>query len=216
MRDAAVRRGDRRWGYADVEDPSVFVAFTIVESPHPELVGAHLLGWTTTPWTLISNCGVAVAPEAMYVTVEHAGSASVARGGTTQDVVPRMLGRVGRPFDGATLVGTRYEPLCPNVEGAHRVVAADFVSLEDGTGVVHLAPAFGPEDLEIGRREGVGDVQAARRRGPVHRRAPAFVRGEFFKDADEAIIAPTCARAGCCCGPERSSRYPCAGGATRR
>ena len=70
-----------------------------------------------------------------------------------EDVLPDAR-PVGREFDGATLVGARYEPLYPNVEGAHRVVAADFVSLEDGTGVVHLAPAFGPEDLVIGRREG--------------------------------------------------------------
>ena len=82
-----------------------------------------------------------------------------------------------------------YEPLYPNVEGAHRVVAADFVSLEDGTGVVHLAPAFGPEDLEIGRREGWATFKPLDGEGRFTDQAPAFVRGEFFKEADEAIIA---------------------------
>ncbi len=60
-------------GYADVEDPSVFVKFTVVESDHDQLVGAHLLGWTTTPWTLISNTGLAVAKQATYVMVEQEG-----------------------------------------------------------------------------------------------------------------------------------------------
>jgi len=86
-------------------------------------------------------------------------------------------------------VGARYEPLYPNVEGAHGVVAADFVSLEDGTGVVHLAPAFGPEDLEIGRREGWATFKPLDGEGRFTDQAPAFVRGEFFKEADEAIIA---------------------------
>ena len=175
-------------GYADVEDPSVFVKFTVVESPDPELVGAHLLGWTTTPWTLISNTGVAVAPQAMYVTVEQDGERYVLAEERLADVVPDAR-PVGRPFEGATLVGARYEPLYPNVEGAHGVVAADFVSLEDGTGVVHLAPAFGPEDLEIGRREGWATFKPLDGEGRFTDQAPAFVRGEFFKEADEAIIA---------------------------
>ena len=105
-------------GYADVEDPSVFVKFTVVESPDPELVGAHLLGWTTTPWTLISNTGVAVAPQAMYVTVEQDGERYVLAEERLADVSPDAR-PVGRPFEGATLVGARYEPLYPNVEGAH-------------------------------------------------------------------------------------------------
>ena len=175
-------------GYADVEDPSVFVKFTVVESPDPELVGAHLLGWTTTPWTLISNTGVAVAPQAMYVTVEQDGERYVLAEERLADVSPDAR-PVGRPFEGATLVGARYEPLYPNVEGAHGVVAADFVSLGEGTGVVHLAPAFGPEDLEIGRREGWATFKPLDGEGRFTDQAPAFVRGEFFKEADEAIIA---------------------------
>ena len=96
---------------------------------------------------------------------------------------------VAGPLPGSAFVGIRYEPLYPNVEGAHRVVPADFVSLEDGTGVVHLAPAFGPEDLEIGRREGWAPFKPLDGEGRFTDEAPALVRGEFFKDADDAIIA---------------------------
>ena len=93
---------------------------------------------------------------------------------------------VAGPYPGSALVGIRYEPLYPNVEGAHRVVVADFVSLEDGTGVVHLAPSFGPEDLEIGRREGWATFKPLDGEGRFTDEAPAFVRGAFFKEADEA------------------------------
>jgi isoleucyl-tRNA synthetase len=175
-------------GYADVEDPSVFIKFTVVESEDDRLVGAHLLGWTTTPWTLISNTGLAVAPHAPYVMVEQEGERYVLAKDRLEDVLPDAR-PVGREFDGATLVGARYEPLYPNVEGAHRVVAADFVSLEDGTGVVHLAPAFGPEDLVIGRREGWRTYKPIDGEGRFTGEAPTFVRGLFFKDADEPITA---------------------------
>ena len=175
-------------GYADVEDPSVFIKFTVVESEDDRLVGAHLLGWTTTPWTLISNTGLAVAPRATYVMVEQEGERYVLAKDRLEDVLPNAR-PVGWEFDGATLVGARYEPLYPNVEGAHRVVAADFVSLEDGTGVVHLAPAFGPEDLEIGRREGWRTFKPIDGEGRFTDEAPTFVRGAFFKDADEPITA---------------------------
>jgi isoleucyl-tRNA synthetase len=135
---------------------------------------------------LISNTGVAVAPQAMYVMVEQEGERYVLAEERLQDVLPDAR-PLGSRFDGATLVGARYEPLYPNVEGAHRVVAADFVSLEDGTGVVHLAPAFGPEDLEIGRREGWATFKPLDGEGRFTDEAPAFVRGAFFKDADEVI-----------------------------
>ncbi len=139
-------------GYKTVEDPSVFLRFPVVEAADPSLVGVSLLVWTTTPWTLPSNTGVAVDPGATYVLVEVAGErlliaeplvGIVWRGGTSV-----------RTLTGSELVGARYEPPYANVEGAHRVVAGDFVSMEDGTGIVHLAPAFGPDDLALGRAQG--------------------------------------------------------------
>jgi isoleucyl-tRNA synthetase len=174
-------------GYTEVEDPSVYIDFTVTQSPHPQLLGAHLLGWTTTPWTLISNEGLGVEPNAEYTMVERAGQRYVLAGRMQEVVLPdaRPTGWTG---DGRTLVGTRYEPLYPNVAGAHVVVPADFVSLEEGTGIVHMAPAFGPEDLEIGRREGWPVFKPLDGEGRFTDEAPAFVRGRFFKDADSPII----------------------------
>jgi isoleucyl-tRNA synthetase len=174
-------------GYADVEDPSVYVLFRLVDAPEPSLAGAAMLGWTTTPWTLISNTGLAVASDAPYIVVEHDGERLVLAEALKDGVLPDDP-IVAGPVPGAALVGSRYEPLYPNVEGAHRVVAADFVSLEDGTGVVHLAPAFGAEDLEIGRREGWRTFKPLDGEGRFTDEAPAFVRGAFFKQADPAIV----------------------------
>jgi isoleucyl-tRNA synthetase len=173
-------------GYAEVEDPSVFVQFTVTESDHDELVGAHLLGWTTTPWTLVSNEGLAVGANAQYVMVEQDGERFVLASKLLESVLPDAE-PAGWQANGSTLVGTRYAPLYPNVDGAHRVVAADFVSLEDGTGIVHMAPAFGPEDLEVGRREGWPVFKPLDGEGRFTDEAPEFVRGLFFKDADPPI-----------------------------
>ncbi len=173
-------------GYAEVEDPSVFVKFTVTESRHADLVGAHLLGWTTTPWTLISNEGLAVAANARYVMVEQEGERYVLADKLKEAVLPDAS-PARWAANGAMLVGSRYAPLYPNVEGAHRVVAAEFVSLEDGTGIVHMAPAFGPEDLEVGRREGWPVFKPLDGEGRFTDEAPEFVRGLFFKDADPPI-----------------------------
>ena len=181
----ALSDAETAMGYTEVEDPSVFVLFRLVEAPDPSLVGAALLGWTTTPWTLISNTGVAVAEEATYVEVEHEGERLILAASLREEVLPGSA--EVRSMAGNELVGARYGPLYPNVEGAHRVVSADFVSLEDGTGVVHMAPAFGPEDLEVGRREGWATFNPIDGEGRFTDAAPAFVRGLFFKEADPAI-----------------------------
>ena len=174
-------------GYADVEDPSVFVLFRVDESSDPALEGAALLGWTTTPWTLMSNTGIAVSADAPYVVVAHAGE-RIAIAQALRDMVLPDDPVVAGPVPGSALVGSRYEPLYPNVEGAHRVVAADFVSLAEGTGIVHMAPAFGPDDLEIGKREGWPTFKPLDGEGRFTDQAPSFVRGKFFKEADAAII----------------------------
>jgi isoleucyl-tRNA synthetase len=173
-------------GYQHVADPSVYLKFPIVESRHEELVGASLVVWTTTPWTLPSNEGAAVLSNGEYAVYERDGDrlivavhlAHVLGDGWTQ----------GDSFTGSTLVGARYEPPYPNVEGAHTVVAADFVSMEDGTGIVHLAPAFGPDDLAIGRAQGWPVWRPVADDGTFTDDAPAFVRGRFVKDADPAIV----------------------------
>ena len=173
-------------GYAEVEDPSVYVGFPVLEAPEDSLVGSFLLGWTTTPWTLISNTGLAVAPDAPYVVVEHAGERWVLAASLKEAVVPDDPVVAG-PVLGSSLAGARYEPLYPNVTGAHRVVAADLVSLEDGTGIVHMAPAFGAPDLEVGIAQGWPVFKPLDGEGRFTDEAPSFVRGMFFKDADPPI-----------------------------
>jgi isoleucyl-tRNA synthetase len=188
----ALSDAETAMGYTEVEDPSVFVLFRLVEAPDPSLVGAALLGWTTTPWTLISNTGVAVADEATYVEVAHEGERLILAASLRERVLPGSA--EVRSMAGNELVGARYEPLYPNVEGAHRVVAAEFVSLEDGTGVVHMAPAFGPEDLEVGRREGWPTFKPVDGEGRFTDEAPPLVRGTFFKEADPLIVEELRAR----------------------
>jgi isoleucyl-tRNA synthetase len=173
-------------GYEQVEDPSVYILFRIVDAPDPSLEGAAILGWTTTPWTLISNEGIAVDADAPYVAVEHDGERLVLAEALKDAVLPDERVAAG-PFPGRLLQSVRYEPLYPNVDGAHRVVLADFVSLDEGTGVVHMAPAFGPEDLEVGRREGWPVFKPLDGEGRFTAEAPEFVRGLFFKDADAPI-----------------------------
>jgi isoleucyl-tRNA synthetase len=177
-------------GYRQVEDPSVSIRFPIVEAAVPALVGASLVGWTTTPWTLISNTGVGVDPDATYVELDR--DRLVVAEAAREREFPGTA--VVRSFPGRDLVGARYEPPYPNVEGAHRVVAVDFVSVEDGTGVVHMAPAFGAEDLVVGQREGWATFKPVDAEGRFTDLAPTFVRGLFFKEADPRIIEDLRAR----------------------
>jgi isoleucyl-tRNA synthetase len=173
-------------GYESVEDPSVFLRLPIVEAGDPALVGASLLVWTTTPWTLPSNEGAAVDDDADYVEVEHDGERFVVGAALLDVVLPgsqpvrRLLGR--------DLAGARYTPPYPNVDGAHVVVAGDFVSMEEGTGIVHLAPAFGPDDLAVGRAQGWPVYKPVDDAGRFTDIAPEFIRGTFVKDADAAIV----------------------------
>ena len=175
-------------GYRTVDDPSIDVRFPIVDAPDPSLVGLSLAVWTTTPWTLPSNTGAAVDPDATYVVVPVHGERVI----VAAPLAERLAGDVERERDirGSALVGARYEPPYANVvDGrAHRVVAADFVSMEDGTGIVHLAPAFGAPDLDVGVREGWPVFKPVADDGTFTELAPPFVRGLFVKDADPKIV----------------------------
>jgi isoleucyl-tRNA synthetase len=184
-------------GYATVEDPSIFVKLPITESPNnPKLVStkSSLVVWTTTPWTLLANLAVAVDPNEAYVRAEVDGESLV--------VAKSSLAALGEhavtsdSMNGATLVGARYEPPYPNIDrDTHRVVGADFVSMEEGTGLVHIAPGFGPDDLALGRREGWPAYHTLDDSGRFTDRTEVeFVRGLFVKDADPRIIEDLRAR----------------------
>ncbi|HXF57631.1 MAG TPA: isoleucine--tRNA ligase [Actinomycetota bacterium] len=186
-------------GYRQVRDPSVFVAFPLEEAADPDLLeGSALLVWTTTPWTLVSNLGVAVDPEATYVVARRGEARFVLAEARLQPALGPEA-EVVASFPGKRLLegrGTRYRPPFPNVDGdrTHRVVAAGFVSMEEGTGLVHMAPAFGAEDLEVGRREGWPVFNPVDEEGRFTELAPAFVRGRFVKDADPLIVEDLRAR----------------------
>ena len=185
-------------GYETTEDPSIFVRFPIVEAQDEDLIGASLLVWTTTPWTLPSNAGAAVDPDAAYVVAERDGTRVILAEGRVADSLSegQMEGRIAgqiagwttrRRLTGSDLLGARYEPPYPNIEGAHRVVAGAFVALDEGSGIVHMAPAFGPEDLEVGLAQGWAVFKPVGDDGRFTELAPAFVRGLFVKDADGPI-----------------------------
>ena len=177
-------------GYREVQDPSVYVRF-----PARDHDGAALLAWTTTPWTLISNTALAVGPRIEYVKVRRA----TPEGHELLILARERLGVLGgeaeviAAFPGSELVGLAYAPPFdyfagePGAEAAWRVVAADFVSTEDGTGIVHMAPAFGADDFEVGRREGLPLFNPVTPEGRFTEQAP-LVAGEWFKDADKKIV----------------------------
>jgi isoleucyl-tRNA synthetase len=199
----------------DVDDPSVWLRFRVRPSGHAldgRLAGAAFVAWTTTPWTLPANVALAVNPQATYVLVERAleGAGATAASGEpgrhdaerlvlAEALATAVLGEHGHEvlarFQGADLVDLRYENLFEGVPGhgqqvdlgqAYRVIADDFVSLEDGTGIVHIAPAYG--DLEVGRKYGLPTLFSVDLAGKT---LPEFeslgFAGLFFKDADPLI-----------------------------
>jgi isoleucyl-tRNA synthetase len=143
-------------GYRSVDDPSVTVRLPLEGRPR-----TSLLVWTTTPWTLPSNSFAAVNPDVEYVTVRD-GDEQLVLAAALREALAEKVGRelpVVTTQQGRELVGARYTPPFDwyrrRMAGADlwRVVAADFVELESGTGVVHIAPAFGEVDFEVLQRE---------------------------------------------------------------
>jgi isoleucyl-tRNA synthetase len=175
-------------GYTDVVDPSVYVRFPAVGQPY------DLLVWTTTPWTLVSNTAVAVHPEVDYDVVEVPGARPVLVAHPLVEAIAGDDATVLQTIPGRDLEGIAYErplDLIPQDEfgaAAHRIVLADYVTVDDGTGLVHQAPAFGAEDLEVGRRYGLEVVNPVRPDGTFETRVP-LVGGVFFKTADEELVA---------------------------
>jgi isoleucyl-tRNA synthetase len=175
-------------GYQDVVDPSVYVRLPLTSGP---LAGrAAMLIWTTTPWTLPSNALVAVKSDVTYVAATNGTETLV-----VADVLrERVLGEgwtVTDTFTGADMVGwtyTRPFDLVPWPGRAHFVVNEDYVTTDDGTGLVHQATVFGADDFDSVRRNGVELVNPIDTRGRFVSDVPEL-GGVFFKDADEWIMA---------------------------
>lgn len=185
-------------GYETVVDPSVYVRFPITSGRLKDTyAGISLLVWTTTPWTLVSNTASAVHPELDYVVAQW----TKPDGGSEVLVVAQalrtaLLGEdsiVLESLKGSDLVGVSYErPLTwltfPETEAPiHTVLSADFVTADDGSGLVHEAPAFGAEDLALCRANGLPILNPIRPDGTFEPDLDV-VGGAFFKDADELVI----------------------------
>ncbi|HZV75899.1 MAG TPA: isoleucine--tRNA ligase [Conexibacter sp.] len=189
--------------YQDVVDPSAFVRLPVTEPVGPLHARDELLIWTTTPWTLPSNAAVAVDPELTYVRA-RGGSRAVESGTDgavfvlAEALVERVLGagaEIIDTFPGEALVGTAYEPPFPYIAGSaygekgHTVLPADFVTADDGTGLVHTALAFGEDDYRLGEQQEMTVVNPVRldgtydeRIGPYAGRAVRATNDDLVED----------------------------------
>lgn len=174
-------------GYEDVVDPSIYVRFPLTSG---KWEGKAMLVWTTTPWTVVSNTAVAVHPEVTYVLADNGTEQLVvaedllgAALGEGWEVVDKVTGRemerwtYARPLD-----------LIEFDEPAHYVVLADYVTITDGTGLVHQSPAFGADDMVVCRSYGLPMMNPVRSDGTFDDHVD-LVAGEFFKDADPTLVA---------------------------
>ncbi|MFH1631812.1 MAG: isoleucine--tRNA ligase [bacterium] len=145
-------------GYLDVTDISVFPTFEITSG---DFKGMHAVAWTTTPWTLPGNVLLAVKPDLTYAIVECEGKTYITAKKLMDEAFEGKEREVKKTIKGSDLVGATYEPLFPFFKdhaGGFRIVAADFVTTEDGTGIVHIAPGFGEDDMALGRTEEVESI----------------------------------------------------------
>jgi isoleucyl-tRNA synthetase len=175
-------------GYKEVQDPSVYVVMKLQDSDLTKEGVTYFLVWTTTPWTLISNVALAVGTEIDYVKVKIENEYLILAKSRLSviDGEPDIVAE----YKGKDLAGQDYEPLftyvVPNKK-AFYVIEGDFVSTEDGSGIVHIAPAFGADDYEISKKYNLPMLQPVTRGGVFTQEVTDFA-GQFVKDADKEII----------------------------
>lgn len=174
-------------GYKEVQDPSVYISFVTDED-----ASTSFLAWTTTPWTLISNMALAVHPKLDYVKIR------LKEDGRQYWLAAARLSVIKEDYEvietvkGTDLVGKTYQPLFDYAlkevgkERAWRVIAADFVTTEDGTGIVHQAPAYGADDYDVTQKNGIPLYNPINRDGCFEEKID-LVKGLWFKDADKVI-----------------------------
>ena len=172
-------------GYKDVKETSVVARFAVKNREN-----TYILAWTTTPWTLPSNVALCMNPEETYVEIEADGARYIlaeALAGNFFEEYTVVERHTGKEYE-----GTEYEPLFSYAVGSFRekayyVVCDGYVTLTDGTGVVHIAPAFGEDDYKVGRRYDLPVVQLVDERGCFDKRCPEL-DGLFAKKADKLIL----------------------------
>ncbi|HDS01763.1 MAG TPA: isoleucine--tRNA ligase [candidate division Zixibacteria bacterium] len=171
-------------GYKEVSDPSIFIKVRLKGQ-----AGVYFLVWTTTPWTLISNVALAVHPQADYIRVKFGEDELI----LAEALANRVLNdefEILQRYKGSELELWEYEPLFPyykdGLDKAYFVTEADFVTLEDGSGIVHIAPAFGADDYNVGQKYGLPVLQAVETNGEFKAEVTDYA-GMFIKDADPLI-----------------------------
>lgn len=178
-------------GYKKVKERSAVVRFKVVGEEN-----AFLYAWTTTPWTLPSNVALCVNGHETYARFECEGRTII----MADALIPAIMGDKEitnkTTFPGSDLVGTRYEPLfdfqrevirgVENEENAWMVIADDYVTMTDGTGIVHIAPAFGEDDARVGRENHIPFLQLVDTKGEMDKRTPWG--GTFIKKADPMVL----------------------------
>jgi isoleucyl-tRNA synthetase len=172
-------------GYRETEDPSITFRFKVEGEDN-----TFFLVWTTTPWTLPSNLALAVNPDVDYVYAEAGDETLILAADLRESVLRDLPHKVVRTVKGSDLVGTRYEQLFEYLSvdaDAFKVLPADFVSTEDGTGIVHTAPAYGVDDLEFGQKHGLPVLHGVGLDGHFLPEVTP-VAGKFFKQADKILI----------------------------
>src|SRR4030095_30602 len=176
-------------GYEDVKDPSVYVTFKIKDGRGYD--GHEFLVWTTTPWTLISNVALAVGPDVTYVKIQFKQTGDkLILAKDRLPVITQEYDIIGE-LKGHELEKIEYEQLFPYVKvekKAFYVTLGDFVTTEDGSGIVHIAPAFGEDDYQISRKYDLPVAQPVDKSGKFTDEVTDF-KGRFVKEADEDIIA---------------------------
>ncbi len=189
----ALSSGEVGEGYRTVDDPSITVRFRVAGEPK-----TSFLAWTTTPWTLPSNVALAVHPDFQYAFVRHTDGETfilakelIEKTFHGLPVKPEKDLTVVKVVRGRDLVGMKYEPIfrygTPTGGRAWEVIDAGFVTLEQGTGIVHIAPAFGEDDYQVARQKGLGFMQLIAPDGTFVPEATDFA-GRFCKEADADII----------------------------
>lgn len=177
-------------GYEEIQDPSIFVKFKVEMADD-----VYFLAWTTTPWTIISNMALAVNPELDYAKIKLSEGDRTEFYIMAKDCIDEVIDHdyeIVEEFKGEELVGWTYDPVFEyafeeyDKEDAWRVVSADFVTTEEGTGVVHTAPAFGADDYKMGQEHDIPMFNPIDEDGRFTSKVPDF-EGQWFKDADKEI-----------------------------
>ena len=174
-------------GYKDVKENSIIVKFQIKDAPK----GEYILAWTTTPWTLPSNVALCVNPSEKYVKIECGDEKYILAKALLEKVLPKDCEyKILEEYIGTDLCGMHYEPLFdfakPEGDG-YRVVADNYVTMEDGTGIVHTAPAFGEDDNRVGVENNLPFINLVDSQGKFVD-GTGDLSGLFVKDADKLII----------------------------